>query len=486
MGFRLLVARLHCRCKRYESCDNLQPVESEGSHLPTATRFTGLVRNYCLVLIAFVLFSTEALAATGPSKSIKEPNRPSSPTSMQIYQSKYYIVHSDLPTDDVKEAIIRMTRMAEEYHTRTQGFSGDIRERMPFYLFKTAEEYYKAGGLPGSAGVFDPNTNSLMAIAGEDTSGQTWHVVQHEGFHQFAHFVIRGELPAWVNEGIAEYFGESIFTGDGFVSGVIPPWRLKRIQAELKVGRLKSVKDMMLTSYAEWNGQLAIENYDQAWSMVHFLAQGENGRYQEAFVTFMKLIGKGTPWPNAWKQTFGDAVGFETRWKDYWTNMPANPTSNLYVQAATAVFTSFLGRSAAQREPYTSFDEFLAAAQGGKIKTGETIEDWLPPKLLRDASEAAKDAPVKWTIEPTPAKTSELLAVLTDGTRMVGTYAISGSHTTRVMVEVDDTGSALKDAQSLLQEGKKDQARAILQRALKAHPKSPLAEEARKLIVQTK
>jgi hypothetical protein len=405
---------------------------------------------------------------------------------MQTFPSKYYIIHTDLPTDEAKEAVIRMTKMADEYHARTQGFSGDIRERMPFFLFKKADDYYKAGGLPGSAGVFNPNDKSLMAIAGQETGGQTWHVVQHEGFHQFAHFVIRGELPVWVNEGIAEYFGESLFTGDGFVSGVIPPWRLKRLQEEIKAGRLKSVRDMMLTSHAEWNGRLAIENYDQAWSMVHFLAQGENGRYQESFVSFMKLIGKGTPWENAWKQTFGDAVGFEQHWKDYWVNQPRNPSSTLYVQAATAVFTSFLARSATQKEPYSSFDQFLAAAKEDKVKTGQTVDDWLPPKLLHDTAEQVAEAPVKWTLEPSPAKTTQLVAVMEDGTRMVGSYVVSGTHITRVGVEVDDTGSAIKQAEALIQDGKKEQARAILQRALKAHPKSPSAEEVRKLIGQTK
>ena len=59
---------------------------------------------------------------------------------------------------------------------------------------------------------------------------RTWHTVQHEGFHQFAHVVIRGDLPIWVNEGLAEYFGEAVFTGDGFVSGVIPPTAMTGIR----------------------------------------------------------------------------------------------------------------------------------------------------------------------------------------------------------------------------------------------------------------
>jgi hypothetical protein len=409
--------------------------------------------------------------------------------AMQIYQSRYYIIHSDLPTDQVKEAVLRMTRMAEEYHTRTQGFSGDVRDRLPFYLFKNSAEYYEAGGIPGSAGVFlqeSDGTSKLMAIAGQEMEGQTWHVVQHEGFHQFAHAVIRGELPTWLNEGIAEYFGESLFTGDGFVSGIVPPWRLKRVQAEIKEGRFKSIKDIMLTGQAEWNNNLSILNYDQAWSMVYFLAQGEEGRYQGPFVNFMKLIGRGTPWPMAWKSTFGDAVGFEQRWRDYWLKQPANPTADLYAQAVTATFTSFIARAAAQKQTFDSFDEFLSDAKADKIKVGYTIDDWLPPKLLEQAVEGAGKSQVKFSIQRMPGGPSELVAVLPDGVRLIGSYVLRGRHASHTEVELDDTAAVIKQAQALIDDHKKDRARSLLQRAIRAHPKSPEIAEVRKLLLLTK
>jgi hypothetical protein len=444
-----------------------------------------IMRKFLVPLLVLLASAMPLLAggARNPAGSSDSPG------VMQIYQTKYYVIHSDLDTDDVKEAVIRMTRMAEEYHRRTQGFSGEIRERLPFYLFKTQEEYYEAGGLPGSAGVFivDSRGARLMAIAGSDSNGFTWHTVQHEGFHQFAHAVIRGELPTWVNEGIAEYFGESIFTGDAFVTGVIPPFRLKRVQSEIQTNRFKSVKDMMLMSHSQWNSELRFENYDQAWSMVHFLAQGENGRYQEAFVSFMKLIGRGTPWPNAWQQTFGSAADFEQHWKDYWLNLPKNPTNDLYAQAATEIFTSFIARARAQKQTFDSFEEFLGDAKDGKIKTGDTIDDWLPPKLLKEAADAADRAPATWKIEPLPVtKTSQLVATLEDGARMVGTYQLVRGHAVNVVVDVDDTANVIKQAQDLINTGKKEQARMLLQGALRAHPKSPSAEEARKLIAKAK
>lgn len=441
-------------------------------------------------ILAAGLLAVALLAGASLYAAPRKSSETAASAPMQVYPSKYYTIHTDLDTDDVKEAVIRMTRMAEEYHARTQGFSGDIRERLPFFLFKNPIEYYQAGGLPGTAGVFmrsGDGSSKLMAIAGDQTNGTTWHVVQHEGFHQFAHAVIRGELPPWVNEGIAEYFGESLFTGDGFVTGVIPPSRLRRVQEEIKANRLKSIKDMMLTSHEQWNSEMQIENYDEAWAMVHFLAQGENGKYQDAFVTFMKLIGKGVQWPTAWKQTFGDAVGFEQHWKDYWLALPTNPTSDLYVQAVTATFTSFIARAATQKQTFDSFDEFLRDARADQVKTGQTIEDWLPPKLLREAVEAVPRAPVTWTlVHPPGGKMPELVAALNNGTRMVGTFAVVAGHAAKVNVDVDDTGTVIKQAESLIADNKKEQARTLLQKTLKAHPKSPSADDARKLIAQTK
>lgn len=403
--------------------------------------------------------------------------------TLKTYITQYYIIHTDLDTDDAKEAIIRMTKMAEEYHNRTSEFSGTIRQKLPFSLFKNREDYYEAGGLPGSAGVF--NGQALLAIAGEHTDARTWHVVQHEGFHQFAAAVIRGEIPTWLNEGIAEYFGESIFTGDAFVSGVIPPWRLKRIQTEIKSNTFKSVKEMMLLPHDAWNNNLSIVNYDQAWSMVHFLAHGDNGRYQQPFVNFMKLIGRGVPWAHAWRQTFGDASGFEQQWRQYWLNLPENPTADLYAQATAAVLNSFLARATAQKQHFATFDEFLSVAQDRQIKTGDSIEEWLPPKLLDQAVAWIKNSDaVKWSIVSAD-KNPQIVATLPDETRLLGAYALRGGHVLRAWIEVDDTGPAVKQASALLQDGKRDQARLILQRALKAHPKSPAAEDARKLIAQS-
>lgn len=332
----------------------------------------------------FVLSLAAALLLIGLGHaSAQKADDKKLPPDLKLYETRYYRVYTDIDPVEAKEACIRMTKMAEEYHARTAGFAGDIREKLPFYLFKSADEYYAAGGLPKSAGVF--NGTRLMAMADPRVGKQVWHYVQHEGFHQFVHAVIGGDIPIWVNEGMAEYFGEGIFTGDGFVIGVIPPWRLTRIKQTMQSDGFKSIKSIMRLSHSTWNSEMNIANYDQAWSMVHFLAHGDGGIYQQPFEEYMNLIGHGRSSEEAWSLKFrNDSDGFERQWKAYWSKLPANPTSELYAKATVATLTSFLARASAQRQTFGDFEEFMRDAADGSLKCSP--DDWLPPSLLAAAS----------------------------------------------------------------------------------------------------
>jgi hypothetical protein len=413
---------------------------------------------------------------------------PAAGETLREYVTPYYVIHSDLEEQSVKEAAIRMTKMAEEYHERTSAFSGVIRQRLPFYLFRNAADYYAAGALPNSDGVFMVRgaDAKLMATVQRNPAA-IWHIVQHEGFHQFAHAVIGGDLPVWVNEGLAEYFGESVFTGDGFVTGVIPAGRMKRVQQEIRNNRFHSVKDMMLMSKGEWNAVLNVINYDQAWSMVHFLAHGQDGKFKAAFSGFMTDIGRKTPWAAAWERNFGSAEGFEKQWSEWWLNLPDNPTADLYAQADLATFNSFLARAVSRKQTFATLDEFFRAAQSNQLFAGS--EDWLPPTLIERATQSMQSGEagdVKWSLELDKQKRPRVAAVLPDKKRLIGLYTISGSRVYKVSVEVDDVALVIDKVQALLADKKKSQARAMAQEALLKHPDSPGADELRKLLPQTR
>ncbi len=413
----------------------------------------------------------------------RDKNKASGGAAMAVYQTPYYVMHTDIDRDDAREAALRMTRMAEAYYERTRSFSGSISRKFPFFLYRNANDYYRAGGLSGSAGCFMPSEGKLMAIAGEHPTDSTWHTVQHEGFHQFEAAVIRGQIPVWINEGLAEYFGEARFTGDNFIVGLIPPGRLAAVKKQIEKKDFKSIREMMTFSLKDWNQEMSGVNYDQAWSMVHFLVHGDNGAYQSAFSKFILSLGRGMQWERAWQASFGSTQGFEEKWEKYWQALPKDPTADLRTQATVSTLTSYLARAYVQKLSFADFGEFLAAAKDGKLKCSE--EDWLPPSLLAGTIRHGREKG-NWSLATPPNKPPQIVFVTSEQVRLVGLFTLNGMRVANVWVEVDDLANTIAEARKLIGEGKKDSAKKLLAKGLMDHPASPAADDARKAIAETK
>jgi len=130
-------------------------------------------------------------------------------------------------------------------------------------------------------------------------------------FHEYTHLVISGmTLPAWVNEGLAEYYStfEMQPDGRGGVSGRPIPLHLQLIYDRplLKIDELLEVeRDSPL--YNEGDRRSVF--YAQSWGLVHMLMSGDRARY-ESFTRYLKLTSEGTPSRDAWRLAFGafDAV----------------------------------------------------------------------------------------------------------------------------------------------------------------------------------
>lgn len=429
-----------------------------------------LARAIRLIAMVVLLIGVPEVAG-----QVREPELPA---SMRRYETPYYIMMTDLDVEHAREAAIRMTRMAEEYYNRTREFSGQINQKLPFILFSKADDYLRAGGTPGSAGVFMGSRWTgfrLMALADEGVNERTWHVVQHEGFHQFVHAVIGGDLPIWVNEGLAEYFGEAIFTGDGFVTGVIPPWRLKRLKEGIEANQYLPVNVMMMVSHDQWNQMLNRANYDQAWAMVHFLAHADDGKYQAAFVKFMRGVSNGMNWQAAWMGSLRNPAGFEESWRAYWMGLPDNPTEDLYVRATAERLASFAVRAAIAGQTFESWEAFVEAAESGSLKLQEN--NWLPPSLLTAALQRARQHG-RWSLT-NAGRVPAITVEMDDLTRITAGAVLKRDKVERIRVEIDWLARGMGEARQMAAKGDVKAAREHLQGAIKANPQSPMLAEAR-------
>jgi hypothetical protein len=447
-------------------------------------------------------------AADPPRRPTELPRPNGAIPQLRRTESKNYTIFTDMNDLDTREAALRLTRMFEEYAARTSGFAGKVNGRFPVYLFRNAGDYYTAGGMQETAGMFDGQR--LLIVASEEVGPTTWHTLQHEGFHQFANAVINHDLPTWVEEGLAEYFGEGVWTGDGFITGVVPQWRLARVRETLaREEGFRPVADVMGLTLGQWNGAMSVENYDQAWTMVHFLVHAQNGRYRKAFAQFINAVGGGQRATKAWNEAFGDAAGFELKWREYWKTLPDDPTADAYDRASVATIASYWARlivadKAAEakaaapgagqagaavagpgelpKDAPATFTAFSKSFTAGTLKLPAPASDnWLPPALLADAIKLAADAGRVNFVLPANQPPRVILS-RRDGCRAIATINLAGVKIKSIDTSFDDSAKAIAEARRLhlLNEGKK--AKALLADVLKRNPDSPLAGEVRNLM----
>lgn len=254
--------------------------------------------------------------------------------SLAIFTTKHYEIHSNLTRSDAMLFGRHMDAVFDEYQARFRraNFKPRDSRAMPLYLLKTKADY---DAFMGGHGVSTANTGGMFFIQrnvqglatfvqGRPIS-ETFSVLQHEGFHQFAFQYIGPELPVWINEGIAEYFEDGILARGRMFLNMVDVKRARAIQAAIRKEQTIPFDRMLSMSNEMWGQILARDTsdagmlYDQAWSMVFFLIVGDEGRYVDAFSNYLRMVGEGRESMQAFADAFGsnDPAPFERAWKRF-------------------------------------------------------------------------------------------------------------------------------------------------------------------------
>ena len=183
-----------------------------------------------------------------------------------------------------------------------------------------------------SGGMFFANTagTALAIWTGGLPQRRIDHVLQHEAFHQFAYSRFGDDLPIWLNEGLAELFGEALLVDGTLIIGQATPPLLEEVQTAIDANKHLPFEQMLNITPAQWNAALKHESaspaYRQAWSMVHFLIYANEGQYAGAFENYLRHLNNGLPSKQAFVRSFGpDIAAFEAQWKRY--VMEARPSA---------------------------------------------------------------------------------------------------------------------------------------------------------------
>ncbi|HUT35764.1 MAG TPA: DUF1570 domain-containing protein [Planctomycetota bacterium] len=376
-----------------------------------------------------------AFAAAAALAAAEEPRRARLPANLPKTATRFYDIYSKLDEATLREAGARLTAMAKDYHRRTSGFPRQVRSKLPIYLFDSMEAYLAAGGLKGSHGVY--LGEAVLGVCTPGRPAALWDLLQHECWHQFARQSVGGRWPPWLNEGLAEYYSEALWTGDEFVTGVISPFRLARVQAAICAKKLKPLLRFVDMDQKTWNADVATENYDQAWSLVHFLAHGPNERYRDALVALIKAAAQSKPPLESFRGVFGrKANDLQGEWEQWCLSLKPDATRDRYLQAIVGTLTSFLARAHAQGLRFKSAADFLAAGRDGRlVKAAQASKAlWLPASLL-EANLKLAERLRTWTLDTGGASPVLRLRIEGLGT-LTGSFDLQGSRSVDVNVRV--------------------------------------------------
>ncbi|MFO0827134.1 MAG: DUF1570 domain-containing protein [Phycisphaerales bacterium] len=246
-------------------------------------------------------------------------------------RSRFYRIRSDLSPQETQLYADRLDLMYQEYKRRIGALPQRTAEVNDVFMFRrqsdyvnTLREQFGLNGV-GSGGMFftSPAGSGLAFFTENLPRSRVFHVIQHEGFHQYAFSRFGHDLPPWVNEGIAEFFGESVVVDGTVVIGQTSERSLKTLQAAIAAGKFLRFRDLITMNGDRWNANVTGGNaalqYMQAWSMVHFLVYGDGGKYQGAFEKYLALLNRSVAPYDAFVQAFGtdDIDSFEQRWLEH-------------------------------------------------------------------------------------------------------------------------------------------------------------------------
>ena len=125
-------------------------------------------------------------------------------------------------------------------------------------------------------------------------------------FHEYVHLHLRDNIPnvpLWLNEGLAEFYGSLEFSGNEAILGVPLGYiRLLRSEELLPLKTLFSI-DARSAHYNEQEKTGIF--YGQSWALVHYLMLGGGPARQDQFKRFLNLVARGDDAAKAMEDSFG-------------------------------------------------------------------------------------------------------------------------------------------------------------------------------------
>jgi Flp pilus assembly protein TadD len=297
-------------------------------------------RSFLIIALALALFAAPATVAA------KE-------TWTSVRSQNFHLV-GNASEKDIRQVATRLEQFRLAFSRLFK--RARLNDSVPTTVIVFKDEgSYKPFNPRRAAGYFqsgeDVNYITLTA-QGRSASDNPYAVI----FHEYVHLLVKNNVspnaPAWVNEGLAEFYSNLEVMKDGKAADIGKPISdhiyYLREQKLLPLRTLFAV-DHSSPHYNEQSKRGVF--YAQSWALVHYLMFGQQARRQPQLNRYLELVGKGASQQESFQTAFGaDIDAIEKELRDYigrntypYINYPFQQKLETEVTVESAVLTEAQG-----------------------------------------------------------------------------------------------------------------------------------------------
>src|SRR5712664_1994950 len=177
-------------------------------------------------------------------------------------------------------------------------------------------EEWEVKGHIHHTGMYQPGQDKDYVVLRLDSEGDNpFHIL----YHEYTHALLRlnfSNLPIWLNEGLAEFFGNSTLGDKEIKTGTIDPGHLYLLN-QSKLIPIETLLEVDHNSpyYNETNRASVF--YAESWAVVHFLMLDEDARQKQMMKNFLTAWTKSGNQLDAAREAFGDLKQFGKKIEAY-------------------------------------------------------------------------------------------------------------------------------------------------------------------------
>lgn len=177
-------------------------------------------------------------------------------------------------------------------------------------------EEFEVKGHIHHPGLYQPGEDKDYVVMRLDSEGENpFHILYHEYTHALMRLNFTG-LPLWLDEGLAEFYGNSQLGEKESKTGTIDPGHLYLLQ-QSKLIPIETLLEVDHQSpYYNENNRASVF-YAESWALVHYLMMDKDARQQQLLKNFLAAWQKSGSQVQAAQEAFGDLKQFGKRIEGY-------------------------------------------------------------------------------------------------------------------------------------------------------------------------